>query len=382
MVKVIGDLVKEVIEPGFCLGCNACTAACPVDCIKKEKNEVPVLKKGCINCGICYGQCPQVVNPKTLQKAVFGDKAADEFLGTYTQALSVEARDAAMKAHAQDGGAVTALLSSLLDEGYIDGAVVVGTGEAPWQPVARVATTTEELIEYAGSKYSGPPLFLGLRDAVDLYYCKRLAIVGTPCNIAASWRMHLSEPRNRRLSETIRLRVGLFCGGVFGYEEFFKSIVEKQLRIPLSDVAKFDIRRNSFLIYIKRKGKRELTLDPVKKYLDLPCKICSDFAAELADISVGAAGSPPGRSTVILRTQTGVEAFDSARKFRKFGAVDIEQVKPGIEEAREKAKEKKSAALKALEIMRRQKKTLPIWLQERPPEAVERVEPLEGIRAV
>ncbi|MDI6884487.1 MAG: Coenzyme F420 hydrogenase/dehydrogenase, beta subunit C-terminal domain [Hadesarchaea archaeon] len=383
MVKLIGDLIKDVIEPGFCLGCNACAAACPIQCIEKEENEIPVLKTGCINCGICYGQCPQVVDPKTLQKAVFGDNPTDELLGTYTQALAVEAKDAVMKAHGQDGGAVTALLSSLLDDGYIDGAVVVGTGEAPWQPVARVATTTGELIECAGSKYSRTPLFIGLRDAVNLYYRKRVAIVGTPCNIVASWRMQFSEPTNRQLGETIRLRVGLFCGGVFRYKEFLKDIIERQLRAPLAEVAKFDMKDGRFVIYLRHKPKRELALSAVKRYIDLPCKICSDFTAEFADISVGSAGSPHGRSTVLIRTPTGAEAFDVAKKFRKFSAVELEKVKPGIEEVRLEAKAKKGAAAKELEIMRRQKKPLPVWLQERPPEPPkETIESLKSISQV
>lgn len=380
MVKLFGDLEKEVVKPGYCVGCGACVAACPIQCLE-YKEEIPVLTGACINCGICYGQCPQVVDPKTLQEPVFGGAPWDEPLGIYVQALSVEAREAAMKAHGQDGGAVTALLSSLLDEGYIDGAVVMGTGEEPWKPVARVATTTEELIECAGSKYSPAPVFLGLREAVDLYYRKRVALVGTPCQIVASWRMRFSDPTNRHLGEAIRLRVGLFCGGVFEYEGFFRKIVDRQLRTPLAEVAKFDIGEGRFKIYRRRKPKRELALAAVKRYLNLPCKVCPDFTAEVADISVGSAGSPAGRSTVLLRTHVGTEAFDVARKFKKFSAVDLDKVKPGIEEVRREAKAKKSAAAKELETLRKQKKPLPVWLQ-RPPAPKEIPESLRGISPV
>lgn len=367
MEKVFNHLVEDVIKPGFCVGCGACVAACPVKCLEL-KEEIPALTKGCINCYICYGMCPEVVNPKTFQKTIFGGAPADELLGTYTQALSVEATDAAMKARCQDGGAVTALLSSLLDTGYIDGAVVVGTAEEPWRPVARVATTTKELIECAGSKYSRAPVFLGLRDAVDLYYCERVAIVGTSCQILASWRMKFSDPTNRHLADAIKLRVGLFCGGVVGYNRFLINLVDKQLRTPLAEVAKFDIKNNRFIIYRKHKPKRELALSAVKRYMDLPCKLCTDFTAELADVSVGAVGSPAGRSTALIRTPTGAEAFDVTKKFRKFNAVELEKVKPGIEEIRKEAKAKKSAAAKELEIMRRVNKPIPVWLQERPPE--------------
>ena len=381
MVKVFNHLVEEVVKPGFCVGCGACVATCPVNCLDL-KEEIPALARVCINCGICYGMCPEVVDPKMLQKDIFGDAPADDSLGTYVQALSVETTDTAVKARCQDGGAVTALLSSLLEAGYIDGAVVVGTAEEPWRPVARVATTTEELIECAGSKYSLAPVFWGLRDAVNLYYCESVAVVGTPCKILASWRMKFSDPTNRHIGDAIKLRIGLFCGGVFGYNKFKTDIAGKQLHTPLTDVAKFDIRDNKFTIYHRQKPKQELALSAVKQHMNLPCKLCQDFTAELADISVGAAGSPAGRSTVLIRTPTGSDAFDTAIKFRKFNAIELEKVKPGIEGVRQGAKAKKSTAKEELEVIRRLKQPLPVWLQERPPEAPkETIESLKEIHA-
>jgi len=381
MVKVFNHLVEEVIKPEFCVRCGACVATCPVRCLER-KEETPTLTGACINCGICYGMCPAVVDPKMLKKDIFGDSPSDELLGTYVQALSVETTDAAVKARCQDGGAVTALLSSLLEAGYIDGAVVVGIAEEPWRPVVRVATTTEELIECAGSKYSPAPVFMGLRDAVDLYYCESVAVVGTPCQILASRRMNLSNPTNRHLGDVIKLRIGLFCGGVLGYSKFKTDIVDKQLRTPLTEVTKFDIKDNKFLIYPRDKPKQELALSVVKQHMDLSCKLCQDFTAELADISVGAAGSPAGRSTVLIRTPVGSDTFDTALKFRKFNAVELEKVKPGIEGVKQDARAKKSMAIEELETIRRLKQTLPVWLQERPPEAhKETIEYLKEIHA-
>ncbi|GAH17954.1 unnamed protein product, partial [marine sediment metagenome] len=88
---------------------------------------IPVLKKACVNCGICYGECPQVIDSRQLEQKIFGRKASDEeVFGVYQQALSIEARSSDIKARAQDGGAVTALLASLLEGGFIDGAIVMG----------------------------------------------------------------------------------------------------------------------------------------------------------------------------------------------------------------------------------------------------------------
>lgn len=367
MAKVFDHLEEEVINPGFCVGCGACVAACPVKCLGM-KEEIPALTGVCINCRICYGVCPEILNPKILKNEIFGDAPSDELLGTYTRALTVRATDAAVKTRCQDGGTVTALLSSLLEADYIDGAVLVGTREEPWRPVARVATTAEELIECAGSKYSPAPVFVGLRDAVYFHYCERVAIVGTPCQIFASWRMKFSDPTDRHLADAIKLRVGLFCGGVFEYSKLKAEVVEKQFNAPLAEITKFDMRNDKFIIHRGEKLKQEIPLSSVKQQIHLPCRLCPDFTAELADISVGAAGSPEGFSTVLIRTSAGDEAFDTARRFRKFESTNLKKVKLGIENLMQEAKAKKSMAAEELENLHKLKKALPPWLQERPPE--------------
>ncbi|MFH1821460.1 MAG: coenzyme F420 hydrogenase/dehydrogenase beta subunit N-terminal domain-containing protein, partial [Methanobacteriota archaeon] len=259
MVKVWQHLSKDVVVPDYCIGCGSCVATCPVQALERI-NEKPALKGVCINCGICYGTCPEVVDPNSLKAAVFGSAATDEALGTYTQAFSLETNDTNVKVHAQDGGAVTTILGSLLEDGFIDAAIVTGTKNAPWQPVVRVATTANELIECAGTKYSRGPTSFGLHEAVNMYYRSKVAVVGTPCQIIASRRMEMSNPKNAHISDAIKLRIGLFCGGVFKYENFFKNVVEKDLKIPLSEVTKFDMRDDKFIINMKDKPSRELPL--------------------------------------------------------------------------------------------------------------------------
>ncbi len=371
MVKVFNDLINEVTTPGYCISCGACVASCPFVCLTME-GGIPVLKKACVNCGICYGECPQVIDSRQLEQKIFGRKASDEeVFGVYQQALSIEARSSDIKARAQDGGAVTALLASLIEGGFIDGAIVMGVGPLPWQPTPRVAMARNELIECAGTKYAMGPLFLGLRDAVDLHYCSRVAVVGTPCQITASRRMQLSELTNRRLGGTIVLHLGLFCEHAFEYEKFFRGIIQTQLRTPLPEVVKFDIKRGRFIIYRRHKPRRELALEAVQRYVCQSCKVCMDFAAELADISVGSDGSPIGRSTVLIRTQTGSEAFDIARRFRELDVLELEKVKPGIEAIRKTSKEKKLKAGREFQRIKLQRRPLPVWMQKKPPAPTE-----------
>jgi coenzyme F420 hydrogenase subunit beta len=354
--------MKEVINPGFCLGCGACVASCPFSVLAMV-DERPKLVGKCELCGICYFQCPQLVNQRKLESRVFGrNVTAAETIGINQRAVSVQTSDHEIRTRCQDGGAVTSLLASLLEAGFIDGAVV--TASDGWRPVPKVATARAELLECAGSKYSRGEVLLGLRDAIDLYSCERIAVVGLPCQIKAVRRMQTSELAAYRLTDAIKLCIGLFCAKAFPYERFFKNVIEGQLNIKLAEVAKFDIKKGRFLIYRRRKPRRELALDALEQFMDVPCKLCPDFAAELADISIGAVGSPLDRSTVLLRTRVGVEAFELAERAKAFDVREIEAVKPGIKVVKRLSTSKKRAAREEIERRRKLGKPLPPRLQE------------------
>lgn len=66
--------MHTVIE-AECTGCELCIAPCPVDCISLiEKppvplaEPVPLLGRGCINCGRCIDACPVALQPDQLLK--------------------------------------------------------------------------------------------------------------------------------------------------------------------------------------------------------------------------------------------------------------------------------------------------------------------------
>jgi len=360
--ELFAHLMKTVIQPGFCLGCGTCVGSCPFLSLELVEG-MPTLRRRCEACGICFSQCPQVASQAELERAVFGRNAEEgEPAGIIEQAFSVRAGDADILARCQDGGAVTSLLAALLEEGFIDGAVVMGVGDSPWLPTPKVATTREELLACAGTKYARGPLTPALRDAVDLYARERVAVVGTPCQIRAMRRMRSSELAAYRLSERVGLHIGLFCWQAFSYKGLFKEELEKKLHIPLAEVVKFDIKRGKFIAYFKDKPKRELPLEPLTKHACAPCKLCVDFAAELADISVGAAGSPPDHSTVLLRTPVGIEAFGSARKARTLDIQPLEKVRPGLGAIKELSLVKKGAALAEIERRKKSGEPLPLGL--------------------
>ena len=365
MPELFAHLMKGIIQPGFCLGCGTCVASCPFSSLELVEG-VPEMKRRCEACGLCFAQCPQVASHTEVERAVFGMNAGEnEPAGIVEQTFSVRARDADILGRCQDGGAVTALLEALLEAGFIDGAAVMGVGQSPWLPVPKVATAREELLACAGTKYAWGPLTPALRDAVDLYARERVAVVGTPCQIRAIRRMRSSELAAYRLSEVVRLHIGLFCWQAFSYEGLFRDELERKHHIPLEEVVKFDIKRGKFTAYFKDKPKLELPLKPLTKHARAPCKLCLDFAAELADVSVGAAGSPADHSTVLLRTPVGIEAFEIARRVKALDIQPLEKVRPGFGAIKELSLAKKRAALAEIERRRKSGEPLPFGLTAR-----------------
>jgi coenzyme F420-reducing hydrogenase beta subunit len=81
--------------------------------------------------------------------------------------------------------------------------------------------------------------------------------------------------------------------------------------------------------------------------------MCVQTSAEITDISAGAVGPPLGRSTVLIRTQTGAEAFDIVRRFRGLDVLEFEKVKPGIEAIGKVSREKKLKAAGELQQLKR-----------------------------
>ena len=69
---------RGLSRPGveqYCCGCDLCIAPCPVDCISLETKPaplapapVPLLGRGCINCGQCIDACPVALQPDQLVK--------------------------------------------------------------------------------------------------------------------------------------------------------------------------------------------------------------------------------------------------------------------------------------------------------------------------
>src|SRR5881397_2232063 len=198
-LKIFGNLVSEVVNKGICMYCGACIASCPIDILFHSDKEEPIMRGTCAVCQVCYYSCPRIELPLAdVERRVFGRERTPEeaILGINIGRYSAMAKDPELHKAAQDGGAGTALLLYALDQKIIDYAVVSGYSfKDPYRPEPQIASTREDLIKTAGSRYTPGGQVGGLgeiaipnRGSTNSQE-ERLAVVGLPCELQSMWRM-------------------------------------------------------------------------------------------------------------------------------------------------------------------------------------------------
>lgn len=313
--KGYDELKKDVIDSGICSGCGACAAFC--DRVElTEDGSVPAsecnMLIGAVKCnvqGICYDSCPHVsYSLPEFDEMTFGKKRDDPVLGQYLGAYAVRSKDKDILKKAQDGGAATSLLLASVNEGFADGAIVTGRDES-WNVDSQATKDKEEITGGAGTKYArAPPV---LRLGRHLRKTPRLAIVGTGCQIAGTRKL---EKNFLSIMPKVDLTlIGLFCYENFPYSRL-KEILEDRMGLKMEDVTKTDITKGKLFAWTKD-GKKHAK--PVKEFADLAptsCDICRDFTATLSDLTCGSIGTDEGWTTVIVRSQRGMDLLNKAKE--------------------------------------------------------------------
>ncbi|ADP77830.1 coenzyme F420-reducing hydrogenase, beta subunit [Methanothermus fervidus DSM 2088] len=277
-------------------------------------------------------------------------------LGKYVEAVAAKCKDKEIQKVSQDGGVVSGLLIYALEEGIIEGAVVSKVTDEPWKPQPHIATTRDEILAAAGTKYTMCPNVWMIKEATRQYGIEKLGIVGVPCQIGAVRKMQTYPFGARFVPDKIKLIVGIYCMENFPYSSL-ETFVSEKMNLSLDIVDKMDIGKGKFWAYTVD----ETATIPLKEthgYEQSSCKVCNDYTAELADISTGSVGTPDGWSTVLTRTKFGDKLFKEAVEVGMFETKPIEEVKPGLGLLKKLAKQKKERAEKTIE--ERKKLGLPV----------------------
>jgi coenzyme F420 hydrogenase subunit beta len=308
------DLEKAVIDADRCVQCGVCVAACPTDSIGIGEDDLPELVKMCTGCSLCWDFCPRGgLQYESTWKITGGESV--EGMGRVEESYTARVRQRI--GGVQDGGFVSALLISLLEAGEIDGALLArASASERWKGEAFLATTPEEVRACAGSFYN-QTLALGHVDFedYDLPPNPRVAVVGTPCEIegikamqARPWTWGSSKV------EAITLTIALLCTKSFNYEKLMLEEIRDKRNVDLDSVGRVDVIRGKMIV----QDLEGVTIfeEPIRDFHGAAlkgCDECADFMGHAADISVGSVGSADGYSSVLLRSEEGLAAFDSVR---------------------------------------------------------------------
>ncbi|MEN4006288.1 MAG: Coenzyme F420 hydrogenase/dehydrogenase, beta subunit C-terminal domain [Methanobacteriaceae archaeon] len=130
-------------------------------------------------------------------------------------------------------------------------------------------------------------------------------MVGTPCQILAAAKMS-----NYMEKFPVDIKIGLFCMENFSYS-YMRELL-KEYDVDINDVTQFRIEKGHLWLHLTEDKVVKIPLNKAKKCMRKNCKICMDFTSEQSDVSIGSAGSPEGWSTVIIRTDKGLELIEAA----------------------------------------------------------------------
>jgi coenzyme F420 hydrogenase subunit beta len=321
-MKTFFNLIQEVQKPGLCYRCGGCAAFCTAinyGALKIDGNGKPVYDdiEKCVECGICYSICPEIndLDEETKRKAAWSEP-----MGRVIETTVARAADMQVREKATDGGAVTALLLHLFDRNRIDGAIVTRpVGRFRRQPF--LATTRDEIAGSAGLFFDA---FQGTEEFNDEYMTyssirefdtmikkglKRVALVGTPCQIKSVRKMQVL---NLIPSDCIRICFGLFCSGNFTFGAKEQKKLADMAGICWEDVSRINMK-DRLIITLNSGDKKSISLEDMESMKRYACHYCSDYSAEFADISFGGIGAMEKWTTIITRTPLGRAVLADAR---------------------------------------------------------------------
>lgn len=332
--KGFQDLLDDVVNKGLCTSCGTCKGVCPQDCVKLAGDEwEPELDGQCKPCGLCYEICPGKDIPlPRMEEMLYGRRRDlnhpyEYWLGVYRQSIAGHATNDAWRHGGASGGMTSALAVCALQEGIADAVLVTGMSkEEPWRTAAYLATNADEVLACQQSKYASVPLNGALAELKRRPEIKRLGVVGLPCHIHALRKMALHR-RPVGILNKLAFSIGLFCAAQL-YFKGTEHLIKEWCGVDnLSDVTRLQYRGGdwpgSFIVNTKDGKEYKFPQHDYKYHHLIPfyqrdrCMMCLDYAADLADISLGdiwklAKPGEAGWNAGLVRTETGEQLVNTA----------------------------------------------------------------------
>jgi coenzyme F420 hydrogenase subunit beta len=229
----------------------------------------------------------------------------------------VSARAAGVVHSGASNDVIQALLVAARSADLIDGVVMLDIDPWTLEPVARVATTVDEIVSSVGMQYLWAPVLSALNEAIFELGLTRLAIVGSPC--VAEGARRLMNVENERLwpyQQAIRLTIASFCTGIY-MPDMVTELLERGMGISRHQIQRLttSVTNGTLTVALWDDTERSIPLTDVEPFTRHGCSSCDDYLGESADIAVGAIGALPGYATLITRTPAGEVFVQNARGF-------------------------------------------------------------------
>ncbi len=292
--------VSKVVEDGLCVKCGTCVSVCPKNAIILElKTNIgtfcPKVDESICNlCGFCTESCPgQSVDFIQLTRNIFKKDPQKPHIGNFINCFIGYSCDNDIRYNSSSGGVITAMLIQALDMGIINGAVLTRMKkDIPLEPEPFIARTRQEIIEATGSKYCPVPLNIMVKDLLRTNVGEKFAIVGLPCHLHAIRKL---EMINKKLKNKIVIHIGIICSKCPSF--LATKYLLNRYSVELEMIENIKYRGGGYPggMTIILKGGEEKNIAFLDYYdtsfgqffSPIRCRLCIDFSAELADISVG-----------------------------------------------------------------------------------------------
>lgn len=332
------NTVHTTVEWNLCMSCGVCQGICPKGCIswnKKNGLYMPHIdEQQCVNCGLCTSVCPGLGHSYEPRET-----AEETVTGAVLECCNAWSRDPELRHVSASGGVVSTIIRELLITGSYDGAFCLDSYDYREQLKTRLYTSEEVA---AGWNQSNAPKsrYLPVSHENALAYMKanreaRLVLVATPCAL----RGLLPAIEKLKLDRSNYLFIGLFCDKVFNYnvisywQDLYcqgNTLTALQFKNKESggwpgDMKFFPQGGEPFYVPLGDRAKAKAYFMPER------CLYCVDKLNACADISLGdnytgKDESKLGSNSVIIRTELGAAAWNTAKEKLETREVSIRDI--------------------------------------------------------
>jgi len=314
--------IREVVNSGLCNRCGTCVGLSggKITFSDRTKRYLPQVEDEQLNSELIKYCSGNAFNFPEENERIYGaDGAHNIFTGAYKNIYIGNTLDENIRLQSASGGILSAILIWLLEKGRIDGAVVCGMSEKePWLTKPYIATTKEEILAAAQSKY----ILTSVNEILPEIekFDGNLAYVGLPGQVQS---IRLLQKDKHPAVGSIKYILGPFYGNTLHFssvKSFLRSYGEKDFR----KIRKLYFRYGEWPgnMRVELESGRAIELPKFHANYLIPFHIvknsllCTDLSNEFTDISGGDAWAPvyeergKGFSMVLARSDAGQAILD------------------------------------------------------------------------